>query len=172
MDGSGSTLIPVTGATPGSLGWSVGDARILYNVTDDPGDGLGVRAVGVGGNNDTKLPDSTSLHRFYYAVISPDGTRVAYLQRTTGCVPIGCNEPAHLVAMGIDGSNAVDVPIPSGFGVSGLQWSPDGKRLLFGSIAGLVSVAVAPGSAPVVYSRGQLNLEWSGSEVTWQPVYP
>ena len=172
MDGSGSTLIPVTGATPGSLGWSAGDARILYIVTDDPGDGLGVRAVGVGGNNDTKLPDSTSLHRFYYAVISPDGTRVAYLQRTTGCVPIGCNEPAHLVAMGIDGSNAVEVPIPTGFGVSGLQWSPDGKRLLFGSIAGVVSVAVAPGSAPVVYSRGQLNLEWSGSEVTWQPVYP
>jgi hypothetical protein len=74
--------------------------------------------------------------------------------------------------MGIDGSNAVEVPIPSGFGVSGLQWSPDGKRLLFGSTAGVVSVAVAPGSAPVVYSRGQLNLEWSGSEVTWQPVYP
>jgi len=172
MDGSGSTLISVTGATPGSLGWSAGDARILYTVTDDPGDGLGVRAVGVDGNDDTKLPDSTSLHRFYYAVISPDGTRVAYLQRTTGCVLIGCNEPAHLVVMGIDGSNAVEVPIPSGFGVSGLQWSPDGKRLLFGSTAGVVSVGVAPGSPPVVYSRGQLNLEWSGSEMTWQPVFP
>jgi hypothetical protein len=87
-------------------------------------------------------------------------------------VPIGCNEPAHLVARGIDGSNVVEVPIPSGFGVSGLQWSPDGKRLLFGSTAGVVSVGVAPGSPPVVYSRGQLNLEWSGSEMTWQPVFP
>jgi Tol biopolymer transport system component len=172
MDGSGSTLIPVTGATPGSLGWTAGDARILYIVTDDPGDGLGVRAVGVGGNNDTKLPDSTSLHRFYYAVISPDGTRIAYLQRTSGCVLIACNEPAHLVTMGIDGSNVVEVPIPSGFEVSGLQWSPDGKRLLFGSIAGVVSVGVAPGSPAVVYSSGELNLEWSGSEVTWQPVFP
>ena len=173
MDGSGSTLIPVTGATPGSLGWTAGDARILYTVTDDPGDGLAVRAVGVGGNNDTKLPDSSSLHRFYYAVISPDGTRVAYLQSTNGCVPVGCREePAHLVTMRIDGSNVVDVPIPPGFGVVGLQWSPDGKRLLFGSIAGVVSAGVAPGSPAVVYSRGELNLEWSGSEVTWQPVFP
>jgi dipeptidyl aminopeptidase/acylaminoacyl peptidase len=172
MDGGGSTLIPVQGATPGSLGWTARDAGITYIVTDEPGDGLAVRVVGVAGNNDTKLPDSTSLHRFYYAVISPDGTRVAYLQRTTGCEPIGCQEPAHLVARGIDGSNVVEVPIPSGFGVSGLQWSPDGKRLLFGSIAGVVSVGVTPGSPPVVYSRGQLNLEWSGSEVTWQPVFP
>ena len=173
MDGSGSTLIPVTGATPGSLGWTAGDARILYTVTDDPGDGLAVRAVGVGGNNDTKLPDSSSLHRFYYAVISPDGTRVAYLQSTNGCVPVGCREePAHLLTMRIDGSNVVDVPIPPGFGVVGLQWSPDGKRLLFGSIAGVVSAGVAPGSPAVVYSRGELNLEWSGSEVTWQPVFP
>ncbi len=172
MDGGGSTLIPVQGATPGSLGWTAGDARILYIVTDDPGDGLAVRAVGVGGNNDTKLPDSTSLHRFYYAVISPDGTRVAYLQRTNGCVPIGCKEPPHLVTMGIDGSNVVEVPIPSGFGVSGLQWSPDGKRLLFGSISGVVSVAVTPGLPAVVHSKADLNLEWSGSEVTWQPVFP
>jgi len=173
MDGNGSTLIAVTGATPGSLGWTAGDARILYIVTDDPGDGLAVRAVGVGGNNDTKLPDSTSLHRFYYAVISPDGTRVAYIQRTTGCVPVGCSqEPAHLVTMGTDGSNVAELLFPPGLAVFGLQWSPDGKRLLFGSIPGVVSVGVAPGSPAVVYSSGELNLEWSGSEVTWQPVFP
>ena len=74
--------------------------------------------------------------------------------------------------MGTDGSNRIELPIPPGFGVFGLQWSPDGKRLLFGSIDGVVSIAVAPGSPAVVYSSGDLNLEWSGSEVTWQPVFP
>lgn len=171
MDGSGSTQIPVGGATPGSLGWTTADTRIIYIITNEPGDGLAVDVIGAAGNNNTKLPDSTSLHRFYYAVISPDGTRVAYLQRSIECVPVGCSqEPAHLVTMGTDGSNRVEPPIPPGFGVSGLQWSPDGKRLLFTSINGVASVGVAPGSAPALYSSGELNLEWSGSQVTWQPV--
>ena len=74
--------------------------------------------------------------------------------------------------MGTDDSNRIELPIPPGFGVFGLQWSPDGKRLLFGSIDGVVSIAVTPGSPAVVYSSGDLNLEWSGSEVTWQPVFP
>ena len=172
MDGGPSTLIAVTGATPASLGWTAGDTRIVYIITDEPGDGLAVDVIGVAGNNNTKLPDSTSLHRIYYAVISPDGTRVAYLQRTNGCVPVGCTqEPPHLLTMGIDGSNVVELPIPPGFGVSGLQWSPDGKHLLFGgSINGVASVGVARGTPAAIYSSGELNLEWSSAEVTWQPV--
>jgi Tol biopolymer transport system component len=170
MDGGTSTLIAVTGATPASLGWTAGDTRIVYIITDDPGDGLAVDVIGVAGNNNAKLPDSTSLHRFYYAAISPDGTRVAYLQRTTGCVPASCQEPAYLVTMGTDGSNRIELPIPPSFAVSGLQWSPDGNRLLFGSVNGIASVGVVPGAPAAIYSRGELNLEWSGSQVTWQPV--
>jgi Tol biopolymer transport system component len=171
MDGNGSTRIAVTGATPGSLGWTAGDTGIVSILTDEPGDGLAVDVVGVGGNNNTKLPDRTYLHRFYYAVISPDGTRVAYLQRTNGCGPAGCSQdPAYLVTMGTDGSNRVELPIPPSFGVSGLQWSPDGNRLLFGSINGVASVGVVLGAPAAIYSSGELNLEWSGSQVTWQPV--
>ena len=171
MDGGGSTLIAVNGATPGSLGWTAGDTGIVSILTDEPGDGLAVDVVGVGGNNNTKLPDRTYLHRFYYAVISPDGTRVAYLQRTNGCVPAGCSQdPAYLVTMGTDGSNRVELPIPPGFGVSGLQWSPDGNRLLFGSINGVASVGLVLGAPAAIYSSGELNLQWSGSQVTWQPV--
>jgi hypothetical protein len=57
---------------------------------------------------------------------------------------------------------------------SALLWSPDHKRLLLSSIDGVVSVAVAPGSPNIVYASGNrsggLNLEWSASAVTWQPV--
>ena len=173
MDGGASTLIQVKGATPGSLGWTAGNDRIIYTSSDVPGDGLAVYVVGVGGKNNTQLTlDSALQVRFHYAVVSPDGTRVAYDQRTYRCTSVGCTQdPERLLVMGIDGKNVVQLPIPPGFGVSGLQWSPDGRRLLFGSIAGVVSVAVSAGSAAVVYSSGELNLEWSGSEVTWQPVF-
>ncbi len=179
MDGGASTVIPVKGATPGSLGWTAGDDRIIYISSEDPplGNRRPVNVVRVGGNNDTQLtPESADpLVKLYSddAVVSPDGTRVAYVQTAYRCDNNGCSSdnPGRLLTMGTDGSNVVELPIPAGFGVSGLQWSPDGERLLFGSGGGVVSVGVAPGSPAVVYSPG-LNLEWSGSEVTWQPVYP
>ena len=174
LDGGEPILIPVEGATPGSLGWTSGDARITYITTDEPGDGLAVHIVDADGKNDTQLThDSTDLQlRFHYAAISPDGTRVAYVQRTFRCTSDSCTQdPEQLLAMDPDGTNLVQLAIPPGFGVSGLQWSPDGERLLFGSIPGVVSVGVAQGSPAVVHSNGELNLEWSGSEVTWQPVF-
>lgn len=176
MDGGASIVIPVDGATPGSLGWTAGDARITYITTDEPGDGLAIHVADADGKNDTQLTptDLPDLQlRFYHAAISPDGTRVAYVQRAYRCTNDGCSQdPERLLAMDLDGSNVVQLSIPAGFGVSGLHWSPDGERLLFGSIAGVISVAVAPGSPAVVHSSGELNLEWSGSEVSWQPVFP
>jgi dipeptidyl aminopeptidase/acylaminoacyl peptidase len=162
MDGGGSNLTPVKGATPRSLGWAAGDNRIIYTSTDVSG-ALAVNAVGLGGNGDTQLAPAAD------GAVSPDGTRVAYGQGFNPCVNNVC---ARILIMGTDGTNVVEVPIPPGYGVSGLQWSPDGKRLLFGSIDGVVSVGVAPGSPAAIYSSGELNLEWSGSQVTWQPLLP
>jgi Tol biopolymer transport system component len=178
MDGSAATLISVEAGTPLSLGWTAGDDRIIYILPDPGGDGVGISAADRGGTNDTQLtertPDSPSLeNRFYFAAVSPDGTRVAYIQRTTRCANNSCTgDPERLLTMDTDGSNVIELAIPPGFSWAGLQWSPDGKRLLLDSIDGPVSLAVALGSLASVPTHGELNLEWSGSEVTWQPVFP
>lgn len=179
VDDGSSTVIPVVGATPASLGWTAADQKIVYLSTDEPGDGIAVHVVGADGRNDTQLaPDPTDpadpQNQFDVAdaVVSPDGIRMAYAYHVIRCTSVGCTgDPERLLAMDLDGSNVVEVPIPPDFLVEGLQWSPDGQRLLFGSIAGVVSVAAAPGSPAIVHSNGELNLEWSGSELTWQPVF-
>lgn len=158
VDGGDSNLIPVEGATPRSLGWTA-DERIVYVTTDEPGDGLAGHVVDADGNNDIQLtPIAADL------TVSPDGTRLA---RVAG------PELSRVVTMDTYGLNVVEILIPSKFGGSALQWSPDGGRVLLSSIAGVVSVALVPGSPAAVHSQeGELNLEWSGSEVTWQPVFP
>jgi dipeptidyl aminopeptidase/acylaminoacyl peptidase len=174
VDGGASTLIPVEGFTPGSLGWTAVD-EIVHTTTDEPGDALTINVVASNGTNDTRItPDATAgaQLRFDYAVVSPRGTRVAYLQRTFRCSADGCSQdPERVFVTDTHGLSLVEVPIPAGFGVSGLQWSPDGERLLLGSIVGVVSVGLAPGSPDIVYSRDELNLEWSPWELSWQAVY-
>ncbi len=189
LDGSPSTVIPVTGATPASLGWAAGDDKIAYRATDGPGDGLDLRVIDVRIQADKRLtPDLiaprvtfdpglgalVSITRYVEAAaVSPDGTRVALAYHDSRCASDGCStDPEHLLAMDLSGGHVVEVPIPTDFGTTGLEWSPDGTRLLLGSIAGLVSVPVAPGSPAIVHSKGEVDLEWSGSEITWQPVFP
>ena len=174
IDGRESTAIRVQGSTPGQLDWAAGDLRIVYTRNEYPADGLAINVVGVDGDNDRRLAPASDLSiietTFDKAVLSPDATRVAYHQLTYD------GNPAHLMITNIDDLSSVEVPIPPEFGAYGLryglQWSPDGKRLLLGSIAGVVSVATEPGSDPVIYVRTELNLEWSPDELSWQPVYP
>jgi len=171
IDGSTPTVIPVNGSVPGSytgsVGWTAGDAAIVYESADLVGDSLGVYRIDASGANDTPLAAGND------AVVSPDGTRVAYITDPSADQPIG----QHVVTMPTRGGKGVEVAVPPGFVLEGLTWSPDAKRLLLSSVDGVVSVAVAPGSAPVVYAAGQspspgvgLDLEWTWSEVTWQPV--
>lgn len=168
-----STLISVEGGTPRSLGWTAGDQRIVYVTTDSPGDGRAVHVVDADGNNDIQLTPRDPEVGFRDSPVSPDGTRVAFLQSRTRCTSDGCTgDPPQLMVMGTDGSNEVELPISSDIGLNALQWAPDGKRLLLSSIDGVFSVALTPGSPVVDHSSGELNLEWSASEVTWQPVFP
>jgi WD40-like Beta Propeller Repeat len=162
IDGSASAVIPVKGDTPGSIGWTANDDAIVYASTDAPGDALAVNRVDADGTNDTQLAHSGGAYGGG-AAVSPDGTRVAYI------------DGVHVLTMDTRGGKVVAVSVPPNFLVGGLLWSPDGKRLLLSSINGVVSVALAPGSAPIVYATalypgGGLDLEWSWPEVTWQPV--
>ena len=165
IDGSPEIVIAVKGATPGSfagsMGWTAGDDAIVYDSTDVQGDVLAVDRVDADGANDTQLAVGGG------SIVSPDGTRVAYFDGT------------RILTMDTRGGNVVEVPAPPDFLLEALRWSPDGKRLLLSSIDGVVSVAVAPeSSTPIVYATGQLdspmglNLEWSTSAVSWQPVAP
>ena len=44
--------------------------------------------------------------------------------------------------------------------------------MLLSAIDGLVSVSVVPALAPIVHSSGELDLEWSRTEFTWQSLLP
>jgi Tol biopolymer transport system component len=177
VDGSATSLISTGPYTPASLGWLAGDDRILYMRADDVGGFQSVNIVGTDGRNDIEVSTQRIRPLGYShqnAVVSPDGMRIAYAQQTFVCSNDTCTGgPPRLQTADPDGSNVAVLPIPATEGPPyGLQWSPDGKRLLFGSIASVVSVAAAPDAPAIYHSNGELDMEWTASEVTWQPVYP
>jgi Tol biopolymer transport system component len=182
VDGGADRVIPAQGdarIAPRSLGWTDGDDRIVYISTDGPGDGLAVIVVNADGSNTIQLSSSSDeLHlRFYDAVVSAGGDRVAFAQAASRCSTdangdqscAGVAEP--VLVMDVDGSDVIELPLDLGFGSSGLQWSPDAEQLVFGSLSGVTSINVSRDAAPVTYSREDLNLEWSRSELTWQPLF-
>ena len=192
-DGTSSLIEVGAGRTPDSVSWAGGDTAIAYIPTDAAtfAGGLAVHVVGVDGQNDRQLtppdsPDAQMQREFYGAVVSPDGTRLAFVEHSYRCPevfgpsasPIRCPTSLVLVTMDLDGSNSVEFPIPDAIFIPGtsledhfgLRWSPDGERLLLSSFAGVVSVSAAS-SAVIVHASGdELNLEWSASRVAWQPV--
>ena len=109
--------------------------------------------------------------------------RLAYVQTQPQlCVDGDCQgQPDRVAIMDVDGSNEIvlpnpvtlDAPDPWYLG-SGLLWSPDGQRLLYMAYSegpyALVSVAVKPGSPPVIYPVMQYLYLADIADVTWQPV--
>lgn len=169
IDGSTPTVFPVesgAGSLTGSMAWTADDDAIVYPGTIDREgfDQTSVNRVDSDGSHDTQLAYVGNAE--VDAAVSPNGNRVAFMHDTD------------LLTMDTSGGNVVEVPVPPSFMLEGLQWSPDGKRLLLSSIDGVVSVAVAPAPAapPIVYARGDysvpggLDLENTWSDVSWQPV--
>ena len=172
-DGS-SSLIPVE-VESRSVVWLAEDARIAYLATEGVGDGVAVHVVDPDGTNDIQIsPEAAPDTRFADLVVSPDGRRVAFIQKTYSCGADGCRgDPQRLLIAEPDRGSVTDLPVPTGFAIS-LQWSPDGERMLFmtnGEVGSeVLSIGLEPGSPVVVHSSKELNLEWSDSELTWQPV--
>lgn len=171
IDGSTPRLIRIQGAFPGSftgsMAWTADDDAIVYVDTVPQGDELTVNRVDSDGTHDTPLAGGGR------AEVSPDGSRVAYITSVSGTFN-GLPNDEHVMTMDTSGGHVVEVRVPPGFLLEGLLWSPDGRRLLLSSIDGAISVALTPGSPPIVYATGTylsgLDLEWSWSEVTWQPL--
>jgi Tol biopolymer transport system component len=172
-----SEVIAVPGMTPAFLGWTARDEKLVYVATRDAfGEGVAARVVDTGGGNDRSLTGELQPV-VDSAVVSPDGTRVALVE-STPCTADGCiGSAGRVLTMAPDGSAVTEVSVPPGASISEWSpdtmraWSPDGERLLFASLDGVFSLPVVPGSTATVYSSNGLDLEWTGGEVTWQPVF-
>jgi Tol biopolymer transport system component len=177
LDGAAPEQIPVplAGAASDALGWTAGDKEIVYDYDAvDSGDGHPARAVDVATMQDRELTRRDALGLdVSNAAVSPDGTRMAWIGSTLNCRLTGdrcTSDKVHLQTMDLGTGAVSDVAVPAEFVIAGLQWSPDGERLLMSGIDRLESVAVYNSSPAVIHTRGQLDLEWSWDEISWQPL--
>ena len=185
VDNGSSVVVPALGVAT-ELAWTAGDLRLLYLVATGFPDGESVHLVDIAWGIDTRIgPPSVTrgVETMADAVaMSPNGRHIAYPWSTRICNGEGCTtSPANLFVVDVGGSTPVNLalerdPISGNvvFPWRGVVWSPDGTRLLFGSIQGLVSIGVDPASSDTVHASGDsLNLEWSfrRREFAWQPVY-
>ena len=105
------------------LAFRPGDREVTFGGTKDDVNGL--YAVGVDGRGlRTIVPSSMAL---VAAVLSPDGTKIAYTawDGSTGTVHVAD------VATGRDTIPAFDPPSGGGVTDEVSGWSPDGSRLMF-----------------------------------------
>ena len=179
--GSDSIVIPTDatgsgGGGPAVVGWTSQDRQIVYGVTDGPGDVLQLRMVDAAGSHDVPLTSIPGAPRVTLDInamtVSPDGDSVAIAAATITCAADSCaTGSTGLSVLGLVTRQETHIEVPEGFGAAGVLWSPDGTRLLLSSNAGVLSVGLAPGGPVTYYSAGELNLEWSTTEVSWQPRY-
>jgi Tol biopolymer transport system component len=169
VDGGVSTRLPVDEGginNRTSLGWT-SDGGIIY-VSDS-----GLHSIDVQSGKDTVLRSDANGATFLAAVISPDRSRVAYVERQLRCADGGCAQlGTRLVVMDTDGSDDVEMRVRPDFLGSDVIWSPDGQHLLLGGLAGIVSVGEASDPPLAIPAGVGLYLEWSSGEMSWRPAVP
>lgn len=140
-------------APPGAAGSSY-LSRIVFDSDRDVGTSE-IYLMNSDGSNLTRL--TTNATHEYNAVISPDGTRIAFESNRTGIYQI--------YAMNLDGSNVQRVT-SSGIWDQFPRWSPDGTRIVFSRVVQYPGIS----RVCVVNADGTGSVQISGSsDNDWGP---
>ena len=168
-------VLPVSGGTIRTLAWTAKDAGIAY-LADGPASNAypEARLIDLSSGTDTRLElpsqDASITSDAASLIVSPDGTRLAWIEQDRRCDNAGCdsNFPERFAMFDASGVHAFDPGSTTG---SSMHWSPAGDQLLFTSIDGITAVPVQGGPPRSMASGSALNLEWSVDQVTWQPLF-
>jgi len=108
-------------AGPASASFPGADGTIAYGLLNDSG----LYTIDADGSNPSVIvPPAPHTYRLAWSAWSADGTKLAYVKYQKG------KYPSVLQTMDADGSNVVTVKRDFSF-ISGVSWSPSGRRLAF-----------------------------------------
>lgn len=178
VDGSQPRLLLESNDSVESLSWAPDGSAVAVRGSSAVGDDGFIRILGMDGS-DYSIPVGGAI-QFDLVAWSPDGARLAYVDRRNGS----------LALVDPDGTDLVQIPAtelpnePVTEVVNGPVWSPDGQRLVVtvarpddgldpdgNRVAAIVSVSADPGIPPAIlrhWDEGTLYFEG----ISWQPVFP
>ena len=124
--------------------------QIVY--AQEPGPGSGYRIWQMADNGDGPIPLTTSAAgEMQNAVLSPDGSKLAYVSNLT--------TQLHIYVANADGSGATQISFPGSAYEQSPHWSPDGSKLAFTAHIGnydQVVVTDADGGNPLQLTSGNV----------------
>lgn len=155
IDGSTATQITDGTFNDSSPTFSA-DGNTIVFVRDIDGAGNSqIFSVPVIGGTVTQItsPTAGTLPHNFSPVLSPDGTKLAFMQS-----PLGGS--GTIMVSNADGTNAVSI---SGTGATSPAWSPNGAKIAY-SNAGVITVMNADGTGKTAISTGT-----NDNHPTWSP---